>query len=71
VVTLTTLAEDYFAEVEAPTKGLALIPDAGHSPPSPNPTGSWPNCAPTSAHGQPRPQPRPPGSHDDADPWSA
>jgi hypothetical protein len=50
VVTLTTLAEDYFAEVEAPTKGLALIPDAGHSPPSPNPTGSWPNCAPTSAH---------------------
>jgi pimeloyl-ACP methyl ester carboxylesterase len=30
VITLTTLAEDYFAEVEAPTKGLALIPDAGH-----------------------------------------
>jgi pimeloyl-ACP methyl ester carboxylesterase len=30
VVTLTTLAEEYFAEVQAPTKGLALIPDAGH-----------------------------------------
>ena len=30
VITLTTLAEDYFAEVEAPTKGLALISDAGH-----------------------------------------
>ena len=30
VVTLTTLAEEYFEEVEAPTKGLALIRDAGH-----------------------------------------
>jgi pimeloyl-ACP methyl ester carboxylesterase len=30
VITLTTLAEEYFAEVEAPTKELALIPDAGH-----------------------------------------
>jgi pimeloyl-ACP methyl ester carboxylesterase len=30
VVTLTTLAEEYFAEVEAPTKGIALIKDAGH-----------------------------------------
>jgi len=30
VVTLTTLAEEYFAEVEAPTKELALIKDAGH-----------------------------------------
>jgi pimeloyl-ACP methyl ester carboxylesterase len=30
VITLTTLAEEYFAEVEAPTKGLALIKDAGH-----------------------------------------
>jgi pimeloyl-ACP methyl ester carboxylesterase len=30
VVTLTTLAEEYFQEVEAPTKELALIPDAGH-----------------------------------------
>ena len=30
VVTLTSLAEEYFEEVEAPTKGLALIPDAGH-----------------------------------------
>ena len=30
VVTLTTLAEEYFADVEAPTKGLALIKDAGH-----------------------------------------
>ena len=30
VITLTTLAEEYFEEVEAPTKGLALIPDAGH-----------------------------------------
>jgi len=30
VVTLTTLAEEYFAEVEAPVKGLALINDAGH-----------------------------------------
>jgi pimeloyl-ACP methyl ester carboxylesterase len=30
VVTLTTLAEEYFEEVEAPIKGLALIKDAGH-----------------------------------------
>ena len=30
VVTLTTLAEEYFEEVEAPTKELALIKDAGH-----------------------------------------
>jgi pimeloyl-ACP methyl ester carboxylesterase len=30
VVTLTSLAEEYFNEVEAPAKGLALIPDAGH-----------------------------------------
>jgi hypothetical protein len=30
VVTLTSLAEEYFTEVEAPIKGLALIKDAGH-----------------------------------------
>jgi pimeloyl-ACP methyl ester carboxylesterase len=30
VVTLTSLATGYFNEVEAPSKGLALIPDAGH-----------------------------------------
>jgi pimeloyl-ACP methyl ester carboxylesterase len=30
VVTLTTLAEEYFEEVKAPTKELALMPDAGH-----------------------------------------
>jgi pimeloyl-ACP methyl ester carboxylesterase len=30
VVTLTALAEEYFEEVEAPTKALALIRDAGH-----------------------------------------
>jgi pimeloyl-ACP methyl ester carboxylesterase len=30
VITLTSLATDYFQEVQAPTKGLALIPDAGH-----------------------------------------
>jgi pimeloyl-ACP methyl ester carboxylesterase len=30
VITLTTLAEEYFEEVEAPTKELALIKDAGH-----------------------------------------
>jgi pimeloyl-ACP methyl ester carboxylesterase len=30
VVTLTSLAEEYFQEVQAPTKQLALIPDAGH-----------------------------------------
>jgi pimeloyl-ACP methyl ester carboxylesterase len=30
VVTLTSLAEEYFEEVEAPTKELALITDAGH-----------------------------------------
>ena len=30
VITLTTLAEEYFEEVEAPTKGQALIRDAGH-----------------------------------------
>jgi pimeloyl-ACP methyl ester carboxylesterase len=30
VVTLTSFATEYFGEVEAPTKGLALIKDAGH-----------------------------------------
>ena len=30
MITLTTLATEYFAEVQAPTKQLALIPDAGH-----------------------------------------
>jgi pimeloyl-ACP methyl ester carboxylesterase len=30
VITVTSLATEYFAEVQAPTKGLALIPDAGH-----------------------------------------
>jgi pimeloyl-ACP methyl ester carboxylesterase len=30
VITLTTLAEEYFVEVQAPTKELALIRDAGH-----------------------------------------
>jgi pimeloyl-ACP methyl ester carboxylesterase len=30
VITLTSLAEEYFGEVDAPTKGLALIKDAGH-----------------------------------------
>jgi pimeloyl-ACP methyl ester carboxylesterase len=30
VVTLTGLATEYFAEVQAPAKGLALIGDAGH-----------------------------------------
>ncbi|HET6752729.1 MAG TPA: hypothetical protein VFH23_02110 [Jiangellaceae bacterium] len=30
VITLTSLAEEYFEEGEAPTKGLALINDAGH-----------------------------------------
>lgn len=30
VVTVTSLAEEYFAEVDAPTKELALIKDAGH-----------------------------------------
>jgi pimeloyl-ACP methyl ester carboxylesterase len=30
VVTLTSLATEYFEQVEAPTKGVALIKDAGH-----------------------------------------
>jgi pimeloyl-ACP methyl ester carboxylesterase len=30
VVTVTSLAKEYFEEVEAPTKELALIEDAGH-----------------------------------------
>jgi pimeloyl-ACP methyl ester carboxylesterase len=30
VITLTELATEYFAEVEAPTRELTLIPDAGH-----------------------------------------
>ena len=30
VITLTSLAEEYFGEVRAPTKELALIQDAGH-----------------------------------------
>jgi len=51
VVTLTTLAEEYFEEVEAPTKELALIKDAGPSPPTTSRTGSWPSCSPGSAPG--------------------
>jgi pimeloyl-ACP methyl ester carboxylesterase len=30
VITVTSLAQEYFQEVQAPTKGLALIKDAGH-----------------------------------------
>jgi pimeloyl-ACP methyl ester carboxylesterase len=30
VITLTSLATEYLQEVQAPVKGLALIPDAGH-----------------------------------------
>jgi len=30
VITLTSLATEYFDEVQAPTKELALIKDAGH-----------------------------------------
>jgi pimeloyl-ACP methyl ester carboxylesterase len=30
VITVTSLATDYFAEVEAPAKELTLIKDAGH-----------------------------------------
>ena len=30
VITVTSLATEYFAEVEAPTKELVLIEDAGH-----------------------------------------
>ena len=30
VVTVTSLAKEYFEKVEAPTKELALIEDAGH-----------------------------------------
>jgi len=30
VVTVTSLAKEYFEKVEAPTKELALIKDAGH-----------------------------------------
>jgi pimeloyl-ACP methyl ester carboxylesterase len=30
VITLTSLATEYFDEVQAPTKELALITDAGH-----------------------------------------
>lgn len=30
VITLTSLAEEYFKDVEAPSKGFALIEDAGH-----------------------------------------
>jgi len=30
VITLTTLATEYYADVEAPNKDLALINDAGH-----------------------------------------
>jgi hypothetical protein len=64
VVTLTTLAEEYFQEGEAPTKELALIPDAATSPPSPSRSGSRPSCAPGSGRWQPRPASRPPGRRD-------
>jgi pimeloyl-ACP methyl ester carboxylesterase len=30
VITATSLAEEYFQEIEAPANELALIPDAGH-----------------------------------------
>jgi pimeloyl-ACP methyl ester carboxylesterase len=30
VMTLTSLAQEYFIEIQAPVQGLTLIPDAGH-----------------------------------------
>gem|GEM_PF-4164778 len=55
VITLTSLATEYFQEVQAPTEQLALIPDAATSPPSPNRSGSWPSCWPGCAPWPPRP----------------
>ena len=46
VITLTTLAEEYFEEVEAPTKGQALIRDAGHFAAFTSRSGSWPSWLP-------------------------
>jgi len=46
VVTLTSLATEYFEEVQAPTRGLARIKHARHFAASPNRTGSWPNSSP-------------------------
>jgi len=57
VITLTSLATEYFDEVQAPTKGLALIPTPATSLPSPSRSGSWPSCAPGSAPWQLRPSP--------------
>jgi hypothetical protein len=44
VVTMTPLAEEYLQEVEAPTKGMALIRTPATSPRSPNRTGSSTSC---------------------------
>jgi pimeloyl-ACP methyl ester carboxylesterase len=63
VVTVTSLATEYFGEVEAPTKGLALIKDAGHFAAFTQPE-RWPNCSPGYAPWQPRPTPPPPGRRD-------
>jgi len=30
VMTLTSLAQEYFTEIDAPMQGMTLIPDAGH-----------------------------------------
>jgi hypothetical protein len=40
VVTLTSLATEYFEEVQAPAKELAQIPTPATSPRSPNRSGS-------------------------------
>ena len=64
VVTLTSLAEEYFGEVEAPTKGLALLPDAGHFAAFPQPEPFLAELLTRVRPWRPRPVPRPPGRRD-------
>jgi hypothetical protein len=59
VITLTSLAEEYFEEVEAPTKGLALINDAGHFAAFTQPRRFLIELRTRSAHWRPRPISRP------------
>jgi pimeloyl-ACP methyl ester carboxylesterase len=70
VITLTTLAEEYFAEVEAPTKGLALIKDAGHFAAFAQPDQFLAELRTGCGPWQLRPSPRPPGrSETTVIPW--
>jgi pimeloyl-ACP methyl ester carboxylesterase len=64
VVTLTSLAFEYFEEVEAPTKELALIAGAGHFAAFTQPERFLTELRTRVRPWHRRPAPRPPGRHD-------